>query len=1256
MDDFLKKIFLACDKDEDGFLDRSDLEEVRNQIGLADGNISEILEQYGAGETGKISFTQFCENSAILLGELSGSESSPEYYSTDSDTQQTPVMSSNDKQRFKNEESRKETTSKGASVMTSYGKESDLDLELKVSGEKIKQLSASWALASHRKSGGTGGIEDYLDPKTLQHLEELNIIDPQTKEAEFEPEPPPPPSSSSMHSKSMMPNIEDIMSGREKSGPDYLEISKQLHLAALTSYKNEIFDLNSRLQLVRGERDGLRKQQMGWNMEKQKMQTDFEDKLQSQTMRITELQSVIAELTRKLNKVNGNTIIEEEEEEEEEEEDDRSGSISDLEVQGSRACSECSCENCDHHLDEEGPNQVNLLATCNETTGSNLNITNDNNNVVTRNTNDSNIARDIFQKDVVDEVPNNESYRLPASGPDNSTDLQQQLSNVLGALESRIEDRGKYAVTPDNSNEVYNDVQNDDVESGLVLDSHDGSPKSIGNSSIKEQISELLRHVETLKRDKRSLEKQLHNISVQGYVYQKGNTTHVEEEFSKLRQENSYLRSKLRKSEQETEEVKVAHIAVKEEKERLKKQKRALQESLDGKGRDLSPIPSSNSSSSLHLRSQSLINDRPQSPSVLHRSNNGEPPRVPIHPRSNSLDNRQSPRGESPVLVHRSAVDSRKYSLPTSQSSYGVNSKGYTISPENSMRRGGGGSSGGLGGGGQHMMESSDLGSSIGDDSHKSELNRTVLRNLHGRIPDTLLQTLVTYHNLEQVLSTLVNHFLTELDEKVREGLINVERVESRMAHLQSQNDLLQLSLDESKQNAERLSLLCGKYESNSCAWSLALQNTEQLIETYEVMLQLQESEADMYAANCHVVGINNFDTIKSLTSTKSSHSNISLASEHRSEHGFNDDEEILKSYHKRKDAESQARGLLLRLDKKYENMETTTAEEELKNEESSYKSRTSTGSSQNSNCTDTLSKDEEHRLRHYIKRLKTERGIYKGTVVELESVHEYSDSPGSGVAPRSHHNEADEQMSGELHTERTHELNVDIEAAVTLQEMQALKEERAELKHRIYLLEKEKRALELKLNSREAQEQAYIVHIEHLKSEVKEQIRNRKQILKEGRRLMPGAFPSQDDESMSTSDSAHSGPGVNEVHSQPSCDEIPQDLIEATRRERKLKIRIHELVDTLEKLQKNSEIRHKQTAEYISDLKRANGALVTAYEKAKKRHASRLKKFEQQLVQMAEKYQVQVRVLKGEIANLKETPPPTVPPPAQVTQTETSL
>ena len=51
----------------------------------------------------------------------------------------------------------------------------------------------------------------------------------------------------------------------------------------------------------------------------------------------------------------------------------------------------------------------------------------------------------------------------------------------------------------------------------------------------------------------------------------------------------------------------------------------------------------------------------------------------------------------------------------------------------------------------------------------------------------------------------------------------------------------------------------------------------------------------------------------------------------------------------------------------------------------------------------------------------------------------------------------------------------------------------------------------------------------------------------------------------------------------------IPIDLAEMMRREKKLKSRIQELVSTLEKLQKNSEMRHQQSAEFVADLKRAN-------------------------------------------------------------------
>lgn len=52
---------------------------------------------------------------------------------------------------------------------------------------------------------------------------------------------------------------------------------------------------------------------------------------------------------------------------------------------------------------------------------------------------------------------------------------------------------------------------------------------------------------------------------------------------------------------------------------------------------------------------------------------------------------------------------------------------------------------------------------------------------------------------------------------------------------------------------------------------------------------------------------------------------------------------------------------------------------------------------------------------------------------------------------------------------------------------------------------------------------------------------------------------------------------------------EVPRDMIEALQREKKVKFRIQELVTTLEKVTKNSELRHQQSADFVNDLKRAN-------------------------------------------------------------------
>ena len=116
--------------------------------------------------------------------------------------------------------------------------------------------------------------------------------------------------------------------------------------------------------------------------------------------------------------------------------------------------------------------------------------------------------------------------------------------------------------------------------------------------------------------------------------------------------------------------------------------------------------------------------------------------------------------------------------------------------------------------------------------------------------------------------------------------------------------------------------------------------------------------------------------------------------------------------------------------------------------------------------------------------------------------------------------------------------------------------------------------------------------------------------------------FPQSDEKS---GGSGSGTPSITLAELKTSDEDIPLDLYEAARREKKLKARINELVDALETLSKNSETRHQQTAEYVADLKKANGALVAAYEKAKKKHGARLRKLEQQMITMVERHDAQV-------------------------------
>ncbi|XP_018119829.1 colorectal mutant cancer protein isoform X1 [Xenopus laevis] len=454
-------------------------------------------------------------------------------------------------------------------------------------------------------------------------------------------------------------------------------------------------------------------------------------------------------------------------------------------------------------------------------------------------------------------------------------------------------------------------------------------------------------------------------------------------------------------------------------------------------------------------------------------------------------------------------------------------------------------------------------------------------------VAEHLAHSLQDCSNIQEIFQTLYSHGSAISESKIREFEVETERLNSRIEHLKSQNDLLTITLEECKSNAERMSMLVGKYESNATALRLALQYSEQCIEAYELLLALAESEQSLILGQFRVAGVGSI-------AEQSGDENVT---------------QMLKRAHDcRKTAENAAKALLIKLDGSCGGAFAVTGCSVQPWESLSSNSHTSTTSSTASSCDTEFSKEDEQRLKDYIQQLKNDRAAVKLTMLELESIH--IDPLSYDVKPR-----GDSQR-------------LDLENAVLMQELMAMKEEMAELKAQLYLLEKEKKALELKLSTRDAQEQAYLVHIEHLKSEVEEQ--------KEQQMRSLSSTSSSSKDKLGKDSTEGSALSLSELRTYNES-ELATELTSALRREKKLKSRAQELVSALERLTKSSEIRHQQSAEFVNDLKRANSNLVAAYEKAKKKHQNKLKKLESQMMAMVERHETQVRMLKQRIALLEE-------------------
>uniref|UniRef100_A0A6P7FZ50 Colorectal mutant cancer protein n=1 Tax=Diabrotica virgifera virgifera TaxID=50390 RepID=A0A6P7FZ50_DIAVI len=389
------------------------------------------------------------------------------------------------------------------------------------------------------------------------------------------------------------------------------------------------------------------------------------------------------------------------------------------------------------------------------------------------------------------------------------------------------------------------------------------------------------------------------------------------------------------------------------------------------------------------------------------------------------------------------------------------------------------------------------------------------------------------------VAEHIVGDILKQCDiQAEKQGLdIEIRKVSAKLENARSQNSVLAMTLSETKAHCDRLALLCGKYESNAIALQLALGISDRIIEAYDVLLALLETE-------------------------------LSLK---------DDDSDTLQN---RSAAETVAKQLLHHLDS-YQSTDILLSPWQ----NHVYNSPTI-------DSDEPWNSDHEMRLREHVSRLKADRSNIQGTYVVLESTQlEYVP-----VRPSS--------------TQEARKM--DLEMAVLMQELMGLREDKSELISKLFALEKEKCAIELKLKYSEGQQKAQSATLKNLQGQLK------------------------DTEALLAIATQHKEQGYSDAeHAQG----IELELMQALAREARLKVRLQELVTTLEQVTKNAEARLLEGREIVQDLNHTNSILADTVDRNNKKYQAKFKKMEQQMFILVEKHNAQVQNLQQKIATL-ETPP----------------
>jgi hypothetical protein len=453
----------------------------------------------------------------------------------------------------------------------------------------------------------------------------------------------------------------------------------------------------------------------------------------------------------------------------------------------------------------------------------------------------------------------------------------------------------------------------------------------------------------------------------------------------------------------------------------------------------------------------------------------------------------------------------------------------------------------------------------MGEDVSKSVLPD----NLSSETELALIYALQNCHGVQEIIKCLVSYGVGTPGESLQESRVRNEHLQSQINHLKSKNTMLANSFENAKANMESMYSHAQKVEANNTRLLLALKHCYQAYEVYEVLMELRMTDR----RNPHYFPSFDYSSLESSTRSPDREHPSSASSTSGKPH-----------------AVLRARNLLHSLDSDAQLQKFLPTRSRPPNGTAFQQTVAAWGgSSQNTGTTSGLSSmsggtegdvtpDEIERLRLYIQALLLRKNHFTSTLVSVEG------QKGLEVVKER------ELVRDCLPAGHGGQI-MDLEDAANAEELCKVREEKAELRSQIYMMDMDKRRMELEVSRMLLHQQKNDKLITELRFQLERRRRKREKKMA-ARRGEPQPL-SHDPQALSA------------------------QLQASVERERELVRRYEDLFQFLNHHTKQSHDVGEDLMEFVRDMWQQNSSLVDAFEKSKKRQQTEKRRMKQELVSL---------------------------------------